>query len=283
MLVTLAEIRDAAERLRGVAVRTPLVAFPAAGESAWLKPESLQPVGAFKIRGAFVAISRLSDEARRRGLYSLEAGSLGVLARIAARRGEVDEARGLLRRASGIQPELPDLLMLGNDVLSRATVELAAGDLDRAGQVLAQGLEEAERGIVSSPSQIAHVAALLGRIRLLQDREADAEQAVELARRASVASEAGAQVRWRQVRALLLARRGRFDEARALARQALDGSRRTQSPDIQAEALAGLAEVLHRAGDRGGAARAAERALALYEHRGDRVHERQVTEFLNGL
>ena len=74
-LVSLAEIRDAAERLRGIAVRTPLLAFPAAGAAAWLKPESLQPVGAFKIRGAYVAIVRLPEETRRRGVVTHSSGN----------------------------------------------------------------------------------------------------------------------------------------------------------------------------------------------------------------
>ena len=48
-LVTLDEIRAAADRIRGVAVRTPLLPWD---DTAWLKPESLQPIGAFKMRGA---------------------------------------------------------------------------------------------------------------------------------------------------------------------------------------------------------------------------------------
>jgi threo-3-hydroxy-L-aspartate ammonia-lyase len=60
-LVSLPEIRAAAERLRGVAVRTPLILLGAsagqAGSAALLvKPESLQPTGAFKLRGAYNAI-----------------------------------------------------------------------------------------------------------------------------------------------------------------------------------------------------------------------------------
>lgn len=54
-LVTLAEIEAAARRLAGVAVRTPLVRYPDA--PLWIKPESLQPVGAFKLRGAYAAMT----------------------------------------------------------------------------------------------------------------------------------------------------------------------------------------------------------------------------------
>jgi threonine dehydratase len=74
-LVTLDEIRDAAELLRGIAVRTPLLSFPAAGPTAWLKPENLQPVGAFKIRGAYVAIARLPEAVRARGVVTHSSGN----------------------------------------------------------------------------------------------------------------------------------------------------------------------------------------------------------------
>ncbi|SDJ59000.1 threonine ammonia-lyase [Nonomuraea jiangxiensis] len=54
-LVTLDDIRAAAERIKQVVVRTPLVRM---GE-AWVKPESLQPVGSFKLRGAYNAVASL--------------------------------------------------------------------------------------------------------------------------------------------------------------------------------------------------------------------------------
>ncbi|MDX6741756.1 threonine/serine dehydratase [Actinocorallia sp. A-T 12471] len=54
-LVTLSEIEEAARRLVGVAVRTPLVRLP--GTELSIKPESLQPIGAFKIRGAYAAMT----------------------------------------------------------------------------------------------------------------------------------------------------------------------------------------------------------------------------------
>ena len=61
-LVSVDEIRAAAARLDGVALRTPLVPFPMAEPRLLLKPESLQPVGSFKLRGAYVAISTLPAE-----------------------------------------------------------------------------------------------------------------------------------------------------------------------------------------------------------------------------
>ena len=71
-LVTIDEIRQAAERIRGVAVRTPLLRWD---DRTWLKPESLQPVGAFKMRGAYNAIRSLSDEERSRGVVTYSSGN----------------------------------------------------------------------------------------------------------------------------------------------------------------------------------------------------------------
>lgn len=74
-LVALDEIRAAADLLRGVAVRTPLLPFPTAGPAAWLKPESLQPVGAFKLRGAYVAVARLPEAVRQHGVVAHSSGN----------------------------------------------------------------------------------------------------------------------------------------------------------------------------------------------------------------
>ncbi len=74
-LVDLDDIRAAAIRLRGIATRTPLVPFgpPEAGRS--LKAESLQPIGAFKLRGAYNAIATLTPEQLRRGVITYSSGN----------------------------------------------------------------------------------------------------------------------------------------------------------------------------------------------------------------
>jgi threonine dehydratase len=81
-LVPLADIRTAADRIRGVAVRTPLLAWD---DQTWLKPESLQPVGAFKMRGAYNKISSLTDEERGRGVITYSSGNHGQAVAHAAR------------------------------------------------------------------------------------------------------------------------------------------------------------------------------------------------------
>jgi threo-3-hydroxy-L-aspartate ammonia-lyase len=88
-LVSLDEIRAAAVRLRGVTIRTPLLAFPGAagamGPPALLiKPESLQPTGAFKLRGAYNAIATLVAAARPPGVVAHSSGNHGFAVAYAA-------------------------------------------------------------------------------------------------------------------------------------------------------------------------------------------------------
>ena len=72
------EIRAARERIRGTAIRTPLVRL--GGEDApaeiWLKLENLQPIGSFKLRGAGNALARIPREELRHGAYTASAGNM---------------------------------------------------------------------------------------------------------------------------------------------------------------------------------------------------------------
>ena len=88
--VTVDSIRAAARVLDGVAVRTPLLEVPdlgaRVGAPVALKCELLQPIGAFKIRGAFNAISRLMAQAGARGVVTASSGNHGQALAFAARR-----------------------------------------------------------------------------------------------------------------------------------------------------------------------------------------------------
>jgi threonine dehydratase len=86
-LVTIADIRAAERRIAGAAVRTPLLPCPWAGEKRplWLKPESLQPVGAFKIRGAVNKIASLTPAERAAGVVTHSSGNHAQAVAYAAR------------------------------------------------------------------------------------------------------------------------------------------------------------------------------------------------------
>ncbi len=77
-MVTLSDIRDARSRLHGVATRTPLIEFKLCAEDPrrlFLKPENQQPIGAFKLRGAYNKIASLTAEERKRGVITYSSGN----------------------------------------------------------------------------------------------------------------------------------------------------------------------------------------------------------------
>jgi len=78
-LPTFADIESAAAQLRGVAHQTPVVTSRAvnerAGADVFFKCENLQRAGAFKFRGAYNALSRLSPDDRRRGVVTFSSGN----------------------------------------------------------------------------------------------------------------------------------------------------------------------------------------------------------------
>jgi threonine dehydratase len=85
-MVTLDEIRQAAERVRVIARVTPLLDVSTlAGRPLWLKCESLQPGGAFKIRGAYNMVAQLTAEQRARGVVTYSSGNHGQAMALAAR------------------------------------------------------------------------------------------------------------------------------------------------------------------------------------------------------
>ena len=76
-LVGVSAVEAAAERIAGRVVRTPLLhcGWSDPERPLWLKPESLQPVGAFKVRGAANALARLAPDTRARGVVAYSSGN----------------------------------------------------------------------------------------------------------------------------------------------------------------------------------------------------------------
>src|SRR5580658_9963919 len=83
-LVGLAEIEEAAALLEHVAVRTPLVPVPRLQPGLLIKPESLQPTGSFKLRGAYAAIRASGEAARQHGVVAHSSGNHGLAVAYAA-------------------------------------------------------------------------------------------------------------------------------------------------------------------------------------------------------
>lgn len=89
MIPTLDDIRAAAKRIEGVAVRTPLIRNDALDEATgakiWVKAENLQRGGAFKMRGATNAIAALDPEVRKRGVIAFSSGNHAIAVSTAAK------------------------------------------------------------------------------------------------------------------------------------------------------------------------------------------------------
>lgn len=86
-MVTLNDIRQAQILLKGIAIRTPLVEWTGSSDQRklYLKLENHQPIGAFKLRGAYNKVASLSDDERRRGVISYSSGNHGQGVAYAAR------------------------------------------------------------------------------------------------------------------------------------------------------------------------------------------------------
>ncbi len=86
--ISIDTIREAARSVYGAALRTPLVPLGPIAPNApeiFLKLETLQPIGSFKIRGAYNAVRRLTPEQLARGVWTVSAGNAAQGVALAAR------------------------------------------------------------------------------------------------------------------------------------------------------------------------------------------------------
>ena len=132
--VTLEEIRAAKERIVGVAVRTPLYRverarlrmgnFPEPEFDLYIKAESEQPIGSFKLRGAYNMVSQLSPEALRRGVITYSSGNHA--------QGVAYAARVLGAKAIIVMPNnAPEIKKSATRALGAEIVEVGPASSDR--------------------------------------------------------------------------------------------------------------------------------------------------------
>jgi len=74
-MITLSDLHSARTRLQGIITRTRLIEFKHDSRRLFLKPENQQPIGAFKLRGAYNKIASLSEQDRKRGVISYSSGN----------------------------------------------------------------------------------------------------------------------------------------------------------------------------------------------------------------
>jgi threonine dehydratase len=149
-LVSLPEIERAAERLTGVALRTPLVPFPeddtGRGTTLLVKAESLQPVGAFKLRGAYATISAIPEEERERGVVTHSSGNHARAVAYTARALGIRAVLVMPHTTPGVKVDA--CMALGAEIVyveptSEAREETAAKLADAHGFALVQPYDDA--------------------------------------------------------------------------------------------------------------------------------------------
>src|SRR5579863_7552519 len=126
-MITLAQIHQAEARIRGIAVRTRLIEFHPQESNPrrlFLKPENQQPIGAFKLRGAYNKIASLSEEDRKHGVISYSSGNHG--------QGVAYAARALGVKAVIVMPNnAPDIKRLATAALGAEIVLVGPGSDER--------------------------------------------------------------------------------------------------------------------------------------------------------
>ena len=183
--------------------------------------------------------------------------------------GRFDEARALLAEARAIHEELARPIDLSTLAFWSGPLELLAGDPAAAEREVRPACElldsRDEKGWLST------MIMFLGESLYQQDRYDEAAATVPVGREAATSDDYNAQALWRWMEAKLLARRGSFDEAQRLAREAVEVIGRTDEIDNQARVWLGLVEVERLAGRVDEAIRALDEALARFERKGNLV------------
>ena len=142
LMVKLKDIQAAQSLLRGVAVRTPLVSCQLPdGRQFLVKPENLQPIGSFKLRGGYNKISSLTPDERKRGVVAHSSGNHA--------QGVAWAARALNVRATIVMPRTaPPVKLEATRALGAEVILVGPASEDRI--QMAEKLER-ERNLVPVP------------------------------------------------------------------------------------------------------------------------------------
>ena len=163
-LVSLSDIQEAQLRLRPIIRRTDLVEFPHADpiRRLFLKPENQQPIGAFKLRGAYNKIASLSQEERKRGVITYSSGNHAQGVAYAARAMGVKAVIVMPNNAPAIKRE-------ATAALGAEIILVGPGSAER--QLKAEELAAEHGYIIVPPYNDEHIIAGQGTmgIEILED------------------------------------------------------------------------------------------------------------------
>lgn len=204
---------------------------------------------------------------RVRGRRSAELEVTATVALLMARMGQVEPAREFVARAAadadGLGLERERIACLGR----AGQIEALAGELEAAERLMREGLDSADR--LGDGHVRAELAAALANVLEGLGRQEEALALAEVAEREAAADDVATQVRLRAARAKALARMGRpAEDAKTLAREAVQLADQTDLTELRAGALLDLAEVCRLIGRPNEAAPLARRALRTLVRKG---------------
>ncbi len=215
---------------------------------------------------------------RAQGARVVQSTALVCLAGLHALSGNFEEARRLLPQGRAISDELGFRVWVAGFSLLAGDVEMLADDPAAAERELRRGYDAleamGERGLLST------VAAELARAVCAQARYDEAEQLTRVSEELARPLDVAAQISWRTVRATSIAGSGELAAAEALAGDALHAVEQTDDLNRQARVLADLADIVRRAGREAESASLHERALDLFERKGNVVSAEKVRSIL---
>ncbi|MFC7534457.1 BTAD domain-containing putative transcriptional regulator [Actinoplanes sp. GCM10030250] len=191
------------------------------------------------------------------------AATLHPLGLLYALRGDFTRGSALIEQANGILGELGRLESAVSH--HECLLALLAGRPEVAERLLRGGYERLQA--MGEGALLATTAAMLARALQARGHDDEAEQECAVSRRYAAPEDLPTQVMWRGVLALVLARRGRLDEAAGLACEAVRLAEPSDLLVIRGDAWLDLADVRYAAGLTGPADEAARQALALYERK----------------
>jgi class 3 adenylate cyclase/tetratricopeptide (TPR) repeat protein len=210
-----------------------------------------------------------------------QSGVLYALAPMYAMRGDIERARETYRRARATLEALGDRRQAAFTALYAARVELLAGEPAAADAALRPAFETLHRA--GERNFVPTAAALLAEAAYLLDRDEEARRLSEVSEQLASPTDIESQYRWRGVRAKVLARAGRAEEAIDLATSALQLVLATDGPALQADVYTALAEAHAAASDWAESEAALRRAAELYALKGDIVSAARVDARLSAL
>ena len=214
------------------------------------------------------------------GHLESEALTVRHLAGLHAMNGRFDLARSLLATSNGVFEDLGRSLNAATSQ-TEALIEMLAEDSAAAERSLRTGFDALTQ--MGEQAFLSTTAAFLARAVFAQERVDEAEELAQLSARLAASGDVLTQVLWRGVQARVLARRGRLEEAEALAREVVSLAEQTDFVVYRGDAMVDLAHILQDSGRADEAAVAAAAGLHLHEQKGNLVTAAKIRSDLGVL